>query len=223
MPETRPQKQKLLNVAQNFEVGKEKQLSKARWGIPSSIVDHPQYTKIRYYFEVREVRTVRPTRRRETETGGTEYYTKITSFMRRIPPGDKPRVRRHMQNLINTMKYRELETLLNHVYAHEIMGGPYPFATETDSDVEEITTEKLAEKKQPQKLIWHSASTAADWDYDEDILAWANGKQGGVTAVKEEEGTSMMRYGTDETHGEPFQVLQAHDPFDGMRVVIDTD
>ena len=43
--------------------------------------------------------------------------------------------------------------------------------------------------------------------------------------MKEEEG---MRYGTDETHGEPFQVLQAHDPFDPfdrfdeMRVVIDT-
>ena len=36
-------------------------------------------------------------------------------------------------------------------------------------------------------------------------------------------GTSMMRYGTDETHGEPFHVLQAHDPVDGMRVVIDTD
>ena len=226
MPEKRKkhQKKKLLNVAQNIEVEK----VEARWGIPSWIVDDPQYTKIHYYFEVREVHTVRPTRRRETETGGTEYYKKITSFIRGPCGDDGARVMSYMKNMIRQEQYRELETLLNHVYAFEMGKGPYPFAmfrqkrikkkNETDSDVEEITTEKLAEKKQPQKRIWHSAS-------EDGILAWANGKQGRVTAVKEEEG---MRYGTDETHGEPFQVLQAHDPFDPfdrfdeMRVVIDT-
>ena len=191
MPETRHQKkQKLLNVAQKIEVEKvEKQLSKARWGIPSRIVDHPQYTKIQHYFEVLLRQSKRPTRRHETETGGTEEYKRITSFIRRIRPlSDKTRVQNYIQNLIKQEQYSELETLLNHVYAYEYEQGPYPFATETetDSDVEEITTEKLAEKKQAQKLIWHSPSTDPHWSYDDDILAYADGKQGEVTRVKEE-------------------------------------
>ena len=53
----------------------------------------------------------------------------------------------------------------------------------TDSDVEEITAEKLAEKP-AEKLIWYFWGKAEEWSH-EGILGYADGKQG-VTRVKEE-------------------------------------
>ena len=196
MPETRHQKkQKLLNVAQKIEVEKvEKQLSKARWGIPSRIVDHPRCRTIKYYFEIFLSPTERQTRKQEPEE-----YNRITSLIRGLK-SDKSAVQNYIQNLIKQEQYSELEIFLKSVYTwqHE-EGHPYPFAnigrknknknkkketeTATDSDVEEITAEKLAAKP-AEKLIWNFPVKDQEWSH-EGILGYADGKQG-VTRVKEE-------------------------------------
>ena len=99
MPEARHQKkQKILNVAQKIEVENvDKQQTKARWGIPSQIVEKPG--AINGYFEIFLRPRERQTRRHEKQTG-TEEYKRITSLLRGLKSDVGPTVNTYIHNLI---------------------------------------------------------------------------------------------------------------------------